>query len=312
MNQLETMASALSGATLNRMKCANLFQEAAEALVPMVARHSNQNQQEKPIEVPVIHPPHEEGLEQKIANLKATMMGGAVGAGMGVANSTLFPSVTNGPERTDGERVRDQVLGGSIGAVGGGMVGPMFASGVHHKAVALEEMKGELGQVANRLHGAVGAFMKAASLRDTLDMIETSARKTHSLEAIVDTVSNVAAHFHRPPAAIPFDKGPYIAGGVTLAGGLAGVAAGQLMDAKEAFLKSAAIFPWAHDDLPYDPELHAKILKSKGTYNRSRLRYQSTFRKLPDEAQVEVLKNFDAYQKSIQSAVLSGSYAGPF
>lgn len=58
----------------------------------------------------------------------------------------------------------------------------------------------------------------------------------------------------------------------------------------------------------YDRETHAKILAAKAKFNRSRLVYQSTFRKLEPEAQGEILKHFDTYNRTINRAVMDGHY----
>lgn len=91
-----------------------------------------------------------------------------------------------------------------------------------------------------------------------------------------------------------------------------GSVVGAFSRAARAFSKAASLQPPMPAGLPYDPKLHADIVKAKGAYNKSRLRYMQSFRKLPKEAQGEILKKFDAYQKSIQQAVATGNYAGPF
>lgn len=58
----------------------------------------------------------------------------------------------------------------------------------------------------------------------------------------------------------------------------------------------------------YDRETHAKILAQKAKFNRSRLVYQQTFRKLPPEGQQEILKHFDSYNRTINKAVIDGKY----
>jgi len=58
----------------------------------------------------------------------------------------------------------------------------------------------------------------------------------------------------------------------------------------------------------YDPETHAAIMAAKSRFNRSRLVYQQTFRKLEPTAQKEILKAYDDYTSTIDGAIRAGKY----